>query len=32
MDTLVLVKLQASAANFAKSSTPPYVFFTFFKF
>ena len=28
---LVLVKLQASAANFAKCSTPPYVFFTFFK-
>ena len=28
---LLLVKLQASACNFTKSNTPPWVFFTFFK-
>ena len=28
---LILVKLQASACNFNKSNTPPWVFFTFFK-
>ena len=28
---LPLVKLHASANNFAKSNTPPWVFFTFFK-
>ena len=27
---LLLVKLQAKACNFTKSSTPPWVFFTFF--
>ena len=28
---LLLVKLQASARNFTKSNTPPWVFFTFLK-
>ena len=28
---LILVKLQASACNFAKINTTPWVFFTFFK-
>ena len=28
---LILVKLQASACNFTKINTPPWVFFTFFK-
>ena len=28
---LLLVKLQALACNFTKSSSPPWVFFTFFK-
>ena len=28
---LLLVKLEASACNFSKSNTPPWVFFTFFK-
>ena len=28
---LILVKLQASACNFTKSNTPPWVFFRFFK-
>ena len=28
---LILVKLQAEAYAFAKSNTPPYVFFTFLK-
>ena len=28
---LLLVKLQASACNFTKSNTPPWVFFTFLK-
>ena len=28
---LILVKLQASACNFSKINTPPWVFFTFFK-
>ena len=28
---LLLVKLQASACNFTKNNTPPWVFFTFFK-
>ena len=28
---ILLVKLQAEASNFAKSNTPPSVFFTFFK-
>ena len=28
---VVLLKLQNSACNFTKSSTPPWVFFTFFK-
>ena len=28
---LLLVKLQASACNFTKSNTPPWVFFMFFK-
>ena len=28
---LLLVKLQASACNFNKSNTPPWLFFTFFK-
>ena len=29
---LILVKLQASACSFTKLNTPPWVFFTFFKF
>ena len=29
---LILVKLQASACNFTKINTPPWVFFTFLKF
>ena len=29
---LLLIKLQAEACNFTKSNTPPWVFFTFFKF
>ena len=28
---LILVKLQASACNFTKINSPPWVFFTFFK-
>ena len=28
---LILVKLQASACNFTKINTPPWVFFTCFK-
>ena len=28
---ILLIKLQASAYNFTKSNTPPWVFFTFFK-
>ena len=28
---LILVKLRASACNFTKINTPPWVFFTFFK-
>ena len=29
---LLLLKLQAWACNFTKSNTPPWAFFTFFKF
>ena len=29
---LLLGKLQASACNFTKINTPPWVFFTFFKY
>ena len=28
---LILVKLQASACNFTKINSPPWVFFTYFK-
>ena len=30
-EVLLLVKLQTLACNFTKNSTPPWVFFTFFK-